>query len=195
MNSDENSTLEKVKSVAGKAKNAINKLPFNNLAQNVPALAKFAGYANYSVCALVLFIVVLAGCGGKSSKRIPMLDLKSETEPSEVMPAWALNEYYEDYHEADDVQSAEPVSPPPTKPTANWSAEAQEAFKVAKEAPASDLRYELTDDGEGVKIVRYTGLELNISIPAELGGMPVRELEEGVFNHNERVRTVSCRIP
>lgn len=50
-----------VKSVFEKIKGLINKLPFNNLAAKVPALAKISSYANYAFCALlVLLILVIA---------------------------------------------------------------------------------------------------------------------------------------
>lgn len=50
-----------------KAKGAINKLPFNNLAGKVPALAKVAGYANYAFCALAVVLLVAIFMPGKTS--------------------------------------------------------------------------------------------------------------------------------
>ena len=51
---------EKAKEFGGKAKNAIDKLPFNEMVQKVPALEKFAKFANYVVCAVgVLLLVVV----------------------------------------------------------------------------------------------------------------------------------------
>ena len=49
---------ENVKLIIGKIKGAINKLPFNGFATKIPILAKFAGYANYAVCAVVMVIVI-----------------------------------------------------------------------------------------------------------------------------------------
>lgn len=70
---------EKAKSFAGKAKEAIKKLPFNNLAQKVPALAKFAGYANYAACvlALLLVVVILTATGHNKSGSSDHAKLKS----------------------------------------------------------------------------------------------------------------------
>lgn len=48
---------EKAKSIIGKIKVAIAKLPFGSLVAKVPALAKFSGYANYVACILVLIIL------------------------------------------------------------------------------------------------------------------------------------------
>ena len=72
MSEDNNGTEQlsgKVKEAAGKVKTAIDRLPFNGMAQKVPSLAKFAGFANYAACALAVLLVagmMFAGCGGKS---------------------------------------------------------------------------------------------------------------------------------
>ena len=50
--------MAEAKSVVEKVKEAINKLPFNNLVGKIPALAKFSGYANYAACALAVILVV-----------------------------------------------------------------------------------------------------------------------------------------
>ncbi len=50
---------EKAKAAGGKVKGFIDKLPFNGMAQKVPALAKVAGYANYAACALGILLVVV----------------------------------------------------------------------------------------------------------------------------------------
>ena len=176
---------DKAKSFAGKAKEIINKLPFNNLAQKVPALAKFAGYANYAFCVLVLLLLVLIlhGVKGKSSDM-------AMSEPTGAIPKWALNEYDGDYHETDDVQADEPAAnknaskqkkTTPAQLSTKWSKEAKKAFKTAKLVPESDLRYELTNDEEGVRITAYTGTAEAISLPSKIEGLPVREIQKKVF--------------
>ena len=50
---------EKAKAAGGKVEGFIDKLPFNGMAQKVPALAKVAGYANYAACALGILLVVV----------------------------------------------------------------------------------------------------------------------------------------
>lgn len=51
---------EKAKQVGGEIKERIDGLPFNSMAQNVPALAKLSGYANYIACAVsVVFVIVV----------------------------------------------------------------------------------------------------------------------------------------
>ncbi len=173
---------EKAKSFAGKAKDAINKLPFNTMAQKVPALAKFAAYANYAFCVLVLLLLVLIlrGRKGKSSDTMAM------SEPTGAIPAWALNDYDGDYHEVDEpVENKNTSSQKKTKPaelSTKWSKEAKKAFKNATVVPDSDLRYELTDDGEGVRITGYTGSQGEISIPSEIEGMPVKEINKKTFD-------------
>ena len=67
---------EEAKSVVGKIKDAINKLPFENLAKKVPALAKFAGYANYAFCALVLVVIGAIASGGGSGVQPAVNELK-----------------------------------------------------------------------------------------------------------------------
>ncbi len=55
---------EKVKAVLGKVKGVINKLPFENLVKKIPALEKFAGYANYAFCVLVILVIGAFASGG-----------------------------------------------------------------------------------------------------------------------------------
>lgn len=50
---------EKAKAAGGKVKGFIDKLPFNAMAQKVPALAKVAGYANYAACVLGVLLVAV----------------------------------------------------------------------------------------------------------------------------------------
>ncbi len=65
---------DKAKEGAGKLKEAIDKLPFNGMAQKVPALEKFSKFANYAVCAIgvVLLIVIMSAItSGGSGKLTP----------------------------------------------------------------------------------------------------------------------------
>jgi len=56
--------------------------------------------------------------------------------------------------------------------------------------PASDFAYELTADGKGVKITRYTGNNTNIIVPDKIEGYPVVEIGNYVFQGevNKEVR-------
>lgn len=62
------------------------------------------------------------------------------------------------------------------KRTVEIPEEAKKAFDSAIMLTASDFEYELTDDGNGVRVTNYTGLETAIKIPAEIEGMPVTEI-------------------
>ena len=64
---------DKAKEGAGKLKDAIDKLPFNGMAQKVPALEKFSKFANYAVCVIgvVLLIVIISAITGGSGKLTP----------------------------------------------------------------------------------------------------------------------------
>lgn len=63
------------------------------------------------------------------------------------------------------------------KRTVEIPEEAKKAFDSAIMLTASDFEYELTDDGNGVRVTNYTGLETAIKIPAEIEGMPVTEIK------------------
>ena len=63
------------------------------------------------------------------------------------------------------------------KRTVEIPEEAKKAFDSAIMLTASDFEYELTDDGKGVRLTNYTGLETAIKIPAEIEGMPVTEIK------------------
>ena len=66
----------------------------------------------------------------------------------------------------------------------------EKAFALAKVPPASDFKYELTDDLEGIRITAYRGSGIHISIPDTLEGMPVVELAKYLFDGNEQLETV-----
>jgi hypothetical protein len=46
----------------------------------------------------------------------------------------------------------------------------------------ADFNVELTNDGEGVRIKGYTGKVMAVKIPAEIEGMPVKEIGYGAFS-------------
>ena len=50
-----------------------------------------------------------------------------------------------------------------------------------REAPASDFKYGLTEDGKGIKITGYTGKGGALVIPAAIEGIPVQEIANGAF--------------
>ena len=50
---------DKAKEFSEKVKSAINKLPFNGIAQKVPPLAKFAFFANYAVCIFCILCLII----------------------------------------------------------------------------------------------------------------------------------------
>jgi hypothetical protein len=47
--------------------------------------------------------------------------------------------------------------------------------------PASEFKYDLTKDGEGIAILQFTGGSANVVIPAEIEGFPVLEIHEEAF--------------
>lgn len=79
------------------------------------------------------------------------------------------------------------------KALSSYMREANKAFKRAKEAPASDFIYGLTDLGDGVVIKKYNKKksdgDVEIIIPSEIEGMPVVELADDAF-HRSIVKTV-----
>lgn len=74
------------------------------------------------------------------------------------------------------------------KALSSYMREANKAFKRAKEAPASDFIYGLTDLGDGVVIKKYikkkSDEDVEIIIPSEIEGMPVVELADDAFNRS-----------
>jgi hypothetical protein len=58
---------------------------------------------------------------------------------------------------------------------------------AVREAPASDFRYVLTDNGQGVRITRYTGNGGVVSIPATIEDMPVLEIGRRAFFQNDSI--------
>lgn len=61
------------------------------------------------------------------------------------------------------------------------SKEAQKAFASAKLLTEEDFEYELTEDGNGIRLTKYIGKSSKIRIPDEIDDMPVVELGKTFF--------------
>jgi hypothetical protein len=62
-----------------------------------------------------------------------------------------------------------------------------------KASPASDFSYDLSADGQGIKITGYTGKGGAVVIPAKIEDMPVVEIGEVAFKgHNDKDRPINC---
>lgn len=58
--------------------------------------------------------------------------------------------------------------------------------------PASDFRYDLTADGNGIKITRFTGSGKEVVFPSTIEDLPVLEIGNNVFDQKE---IISIFIP
>lgn len=81
-----------------KIKSPISKLPFNKMAKKVPALAKFADYANYTVCIFFIwFLIVMPLLLTHSNGKSQSYSNKSSTVEKEfsisTIPEWMCNCY------------------------------------------------------------------------------------------------------
>ena len=57
-------------------------------------------------------------------------------------------------------------------------------------APERDFRYELTEDGQGIRITGYTGKNPNLIIPKTIEGYPVKEIQSnggGLFGTSTNI--------
>ena len=61
------------------------------------------------------------------------------------------------------------------------SKEAQKAFASAKLLTDEDFEYDLTEDGNGIRLTKYIGKSSKIRIPDEIDDMPVVELGKTFF--------------
>jgi hypothetical protein len=50
-----------------------------------------------------------------------------------------------------------------------------------KASPVSDFSYDLSEDGQGIKIISYTGAGGSVVIPSEIEGLPVVEIGQLAF--------------
>ena len=62
--------------------------------------------------------------------------------------------------------------------------------KAAKPTPVNEFSRELTEDGNGVKILKYNGSAKSVVIPSEIEGLPVKIIDANAFNHNETMKSV-----
>jgi hypothetical protein len=58
-----------------------------------------------------------------------------------------------------------------------------------KETPASDFSYDLSSDGQGIKITGYTGNGGKVVIPAKIEGMPMVEIGNNALHGHNNEKT------
>ena len=63
--------------------------------------------------------------------------------------------------------------------------------KAAKPTPVNEFSRELTEDGNGVKILKYNGSAKNVVIPSEIEGLPVKIIDRAAFRYNETMKSVT----
>jgi hypothetical protein len=64
------------------------------------------------------------------------------------------------------------------------------ANSSVKEAPETDFKVQVTKDGQGVRIEKYTGDAKAVRIPATMQGLPVREMDTSAFQFNKTITSV-----
>ena len=62
--------------------------------------------------------------------------------------------------------------------------------KAAKPTPVNEFSRELTKDASGVRILKYNGSAKSVVIPAEIEGLPVKEISNA-FGGNETLKRVT----
>jgi hypothetical protein len=58
-------------------------------------------------------------------------------------------------------------------------------------APSSDYGYDLTSDGQGIIITKYTGTSRKVVIPSTIEDIPVMELGDQVFSKKKRITSIT----
>jgi hypothetical protein len=77
----------------------------------------------------------------------------------------------------------ETLAAEPARTRQRESKEALEAFEKTVPLTEADFEYELTEDGNGIRLTKYIGKSSRIRIPDEIDDMPVVELGEALFKH------------
>lgn len=92
---------ERIIVIIKKIKDAIDKLPFNNLLEKIPALSKLSSYANYGFCILLLIILSLSiGFSGNSgSTNIKDVEYYVRQYESDSYRSKGFGGYYQYYNE------------------------------------------------------------------------------------------------
>ena len=65
------------------------------------------------------------------------------------------------------------------------------AKTLAKPTPVNEFSRELTKDASGVRILKYNGSAKSVVIPAEIEGLPVKEIGRDAFRGNETLKRVT----
>jgi hypothetical protein len=63
---------------------------------------------------------------------------------------------------------------------------------TVRESPVSDFSYELTSDGRGIRIIRYTGAGGAVVIPSAIEGFPVLVIGYSAFRGSSSDETNNC---
>jgi len=165
---------EKLKAGATKVKKRISLLPFRSLAEKkipqsarekFPLLNRLIPLANQIACGMAVFLVVaFIACSPKAAKSVP-----ASSDSPDIDSALGALEGSAKNAVANITEKVAGGSKP-TEEKASQSAVKGNA------APASDFKYDLTRDGKGIVILRYTGKGGNVIVPNEIEGMSVIQL-------------------
>ena len=75
----------------------------------------------------------------------------------------------------------ETLAAEPARTRQRESKEALEAFEKTVPLTEADFEYELTEDGNGIRLTKYLGKEKRIRIPEEIEEIPVVEMADNLF--------------
>jgi len=167
---------EKLKAGATEVRKRISLLPFRSLAEKkipqsarekFPFLNRLIPLANQIACGMAVFLVVaFIACSPKAAKSVPassgLPDIDGALGALEGSAKNAVANITEKVAGVS-KQTEEKAAQPAGKGTV---------------APASDFKYDLTSDGKGIVILKYTGKGGNVIVPNEIEGMPVIRLGE-----------------
>jgi hypothetical protein len=191
-------------SVKERVNTFFDKLPFKGMAEKIPAetrakapvLNKAIPFANQIACGLVvvLVVIIIAACSGSGNPKALAKEtykLSQQALSVGTNPAKAANllqktqkvqaEVAKLSSDKNAIYLAELGRLMSGEKESGKSGGSSSKATKAKEAPASDFKYELTADKKGVRITAYTGKETVLIIPATIEDMPVVEMGDPAY--------------
>jgi len=167
---------EKLKAGTAEVKKRISLLPFRAMAEKkipqsarekFPFLNRLIPITNQIACGMAVFLVVaFIACSPKAAKSVPASSGLPDIDG-------ALGAF-EDSAKNTVANITEKV----VGGSKSTEEKASQSAVKGNAAPASDFKYDLTSDGKGIVILKYTGKGGNVIVPNEIEGMPVIRLGE-----------------
>jgi hypothetical protein len=137
------------------------------------------------IVVLAALVVTLAACGGKNKspeQELAEISIENGYSAEQIIAAMDAA------RNGESPMAAAKAAAPAVKKTAAAAEKEQDA--AALPVNEADFTVDVTQDGKGIIITGYKGIETVVRIPASYQGMPVRVIGNSAFKENKTITSV-----